>query len=137
MQELRESHAALSAWDAEAGFADAVPAWAPLLDALAAAGSTGGAAQQADAAALQQRQSGDAAGSGGGGELLQGADAAVEQVLLWGQTVAAAQSAWAAEGIKSLAISLVSAILPAPCCFTSFLVKSWSERNDHLWSALH
>lgn len=97
MQELQASHAALAAADAEGNFADTMPAWSPLLAALAAAVSAGSAAQKAEAAALLQRQSGDAASGGGAGtEILQGVDAAVEQVLLWGQTVAAAQSAWSA-----------------------------------------
>jgi hypothetical protein len=96
LQDMAEAHAALRAADHAAGFADSVPAWTPLLEALSAATSAGSAAQQAAAAAMQQRRSDSASSGNCGAELLRGADAAVEQVLLWGQTAAAAHAAWAA-----------------------------------------
>jgi hypothetical protein len=95
-QGLSEARAALQAADEEAGFADSMPAWTPLIDALSAAVAADGAAQQAVRAAQQQPASSSGAGGADCAELLLGADAAVEQVLLWGQTAAAAQAAWAA-----------------------------------------
>lgn len=80
----------------EAGFADSVPAWAPLVDALSGAVAIDEAAQRAATNAKQQPASLSDAGGADCAELLRGADAAVEQVLLWGQTAAAAQAAWAA-----------------------------------------
>ena len=95
-QGLSEACAALLAADAEAGFADSVPAWAPLVDALSAAVAANQAAQQAATSAKQQLASFSGVGGADCAQLLRGADAAVEQVLLWGQTAAAAQAAWAA-----------------------------------------
>jgi hypothetical protein len=95
-QGLSEACAALQAADEEAGFADSMPAWTPLVDALSAAVAADGAAQQAVRAAQQQPASSSGAGGADCAELLHGADAAIKQVLLWGQTAAAAQAAWAA-----------------------------------------
>lgn len=131
LQDLRASHAALAAADLEADFANSVPAWSPLLDAMAAATASSTPAVQSRVTALQQQQqqqlmpSADDAGTSS--VVLQGVDAVVEQVLLWGQTVAAAQSAWAAppaEGVHCAAPHAyahgctskgVIAILFSPC----------------------
>lgn len=141
-QELAATHQALLSSDAEQGFADAIPGWSALLDALAAAvDGGGGGSAAARAAPPRGRQLATDADAQAGSSLLQGVEAAVEQVLLWGQTVAAAQAAWAAPSAEGAAsrdrhTAAFNQLSWPIYIYSKQLAMSHSLQLNFLWCAL-
>ena len=108
LQEFRNALAALLAADAEQGFADLAPGWAALVEALTAAVAAAGSGGGADVRIQQQDAEAGSCVAEAGSGLLAGVQAAVEAVLLWGQTIAAATTAWQAPSKDGEAVFSVS-----------------------------